>query len=170
MSTEKGPDQRENHLLKTSLKTTGHPLKKLISGQHGKRTSTGVLWIHRCIIHFALEKFRYIPRRPGFSNFLFPSWDSWFLSQMMAHQVRRPWTRTRTSAMTIRSGTRDSQIQDDEDVDVLRSSDCHWNMPSPFSPISPLAQFGPIFPTWPNFPAFGPISLILLPHIGWSQT
>ena len=67
--------------------------------------------------------------------------------------------------MTIRSGTRDSQIQDDEDVDVLRSSDCHWNMPSPFSPISPLAQFGPIFPTWPNFPAFGPISLILLPHI-----
>jgi len=34
---------------------------------------------------------------------------------------RRPWMKTRTSAMTKTKGTRDSKIQDDKDVDVLRS-------------------------------------------------
>ena len=60
-------------------------------------------------------------RRPGFSNSLFPSWDSWFLTQMFAYQARRPRTKTRMSAMTIRTGTRDSKSQGGEDVDVLRS-------------------------------------------------
>ena len=59
------------------------------------------------------------PCRPGFPNPVFSSWDPWFLSQMFAHQARRPWTKTRKSATTIR---RDSKIRDDEDVDVLRSS------------------------------------------------
>ena len=51
------------------------------------------------------------PRRPGFSNSLFLFWESWFLSQMFAHQARRPWTKTRTCVMIMRTGTRDSKIQ-----------------------------------------------------------
>ena len=63
------------------------------------------------------------PRRPGFPNSMLPSWDSWFLSQMFAHQAQRLWTKTRTSATTIRTGTRASKVQDGEDVDVPRSPD-----------------------------------------------
>ena len=34
---------------------------------------------------------------------------------MFAHQVRKSWTKTRTFAKTIRSGWRDSKIQDGKD-------------------------------------------------------
>ena len=37
-----------------------------------------------------------------------------------AHQPRRPWTKTRTSASSLETVTRASKIQDGEDVDVLR--------------------------------------------------
>ena len=60
-------------------------------------------------------------RRPGFSNSLFPSWDSCFVSQKFDHQSQRPWTKTRTSATTLGTGTRASKIQDGVDVDVSRS-------------------------------------------------
>ena len=63
------------------------------------------------------------PRRPGFPNSMLPSWDSWFLSQMFAHQAQRLWTKTRTSATTIRTGTRASKVHYGEDVDVPRSPD-----------------------------------------------
>ena len=77
------------------------------------------------------------PCRPRFSNSLFPSWDSWFLFEF-AHLAGRPRTRPRTPVMTIRTGTKDSKIQDGEDVDVLRSLDLghefqrHW-LSNPFS-------------------------------------
>ena len=72
------------------------------------------------------------PRRPGFSNSLLPSLEFHFVSQMFADQPRRPWTKNRTSAMTLgtknrtsaitlRTGTRASKSQDGKDVDVLRS-------------------------------------------------
>ena len=35
--------------------------------------------------------------------------------------IGRPWTKTRTSATTIRTGTRDSVIQEGENINVLRS-------------------------------------------------
>ena len=44
------------------------------------------------------------------------------LSQMLVYQTRRPWTKTRMSAMAIRVRTRDSKTQDGEN-DVLRSTD-----------------------------------------------
>ena len=40
------------------------------------------------------------PRRPGFSNSLLPPWESYIVSQKFAHQPRRTWTKTRTSART----------------------------------------------------------------------
>ena len=43
------------------------------------------------------------------------------VSEMFGHYARRSWTKTRTPAMTINKGMRDSKIQDSEDVDVLRS-------------------------------------------------
>ena len=39
--------------------------------------------------------------RPGFPNSLFPSWDSCFVSQKLAHPPRRPLMKTRTSAMIL---------------------------------------------------------------------
>ena len=41
-------------------------------------------------------------------------------TKAMVHSL---WTKTRTSAMTIRTGARDSKIPDGENVDVLRSPD-----------------------------------------------
>ena len=61
------------------------------------------------------------PGRPEFSNSLLSSWDPWFLSEMFADYARRPFTKTRTSVMTISTGTRDSKTKDGKDVDVLRS-------------------------------------------------
>ena len=55
------------------------------------------------------------PRRPGFPNSLFQSWDSCFVSEKVAHQPRKPWTKTRTSATTLGTGTRASKIQDGEE-------------------------------------------------------
>ena len=52
------------------------------------------------------------PRRPGFPNSLFLSWDSCFVSQKLAHQPRRPWTKTRTSVTTLGTGRRVSIIQE----------------------------------------------------------
>ena len=49
------------------------------------------------------------PGRPGFSNNVFPFWNSWFLSKMFAHQE-----------MPRMKATRDSKIQDG---DVLWSPD-----------------------------------------------
>jgi len=37
------------------------------------------------------------PRRPRFSNSLFPSWDSYFVSHNFTHQPRWPWTKNGTS-------------------------------------------------------------------------
>ena len=62
------------------------------------------------------------PRRPGFSNLLLPSWDSWFLS-FTKHEDHERKTRTK------------NKIQDGEDVDVLRSPD--WNG---FHCLSPTLQ------------------------------
>ena len=61
------------------------------------------------------------PRPPRFPYFLILFWESWVLFQMFAHQEWRPYKKTRTSATTIRTGMRDSMIQDGEDVDILRS-------------------------------------------------
>ena len=44
---------------------------------------------------------RRLPRLPGFPKSLFPFWDSSFLSQKVAHQPWRPWTKTRTSSTTL---------------------------------------------------------------------
>ena len=54
---------------------------------------------------------------------LLASWDPWWLFLMFSHQPRRPWTKTRMSTTTIRTGTRDSKILDVEDFEVLRSPD-----------------------------------------------
>ena len=58
-----------------------------------------------------------------------PSWIFKFLAPVLRVLVsvldicsRRPWTKTRTSAMTVLTGKTDSKIQDGEDFDVLRSS------------------------------------------------
>ena len=67
---------------------------------------------------YTFNRYNRRPRRPGFPR---PSSDAWFLSEMFADQARRPWTKTRTSAMTISTGTSDSTIQGGEDVKVLRS-------------------------------------------------
>ena len=48
--------------------------------------------------------------------------DSSFVSQKVAHQPGRPWTKTRTSATILGTGTRASKIQGGEDVEVLRNS------------------------------------------------
>ena len=48
----------------------------------------------------------------GISNSLLPSWDSWFLSQMLAYQARRSWTKTRMSEMTIQTRHRRPEPQD----------------------------------------------------------
>ena len=61
------------------------------------------------------------PGRPGYPKPLLPSWNSWFLSQIFAHQAQRPWGETRTYATTINTGTRDPKIQDENAV--LRNSD-----------------------------------------------
>ena len=121
-------------------------------------------WItskYRTIIWFIsyLDPYPRRPRRPGPSSSLFPSWDSRFLSQMFAHQTRSPWSKTRTSAMTIRTGTRDSKIQDGEDVDVPRS----LALESILIPISPwplncwnanfgLAWISSLFHLYPRVP------------------
>ena len=65
------------------------------------------------------------PRRPRFLNSVILSRDSWFLSQLLAHQSRSPWTKTSKSATFIRTGIRDSKIQDGEDINVLRSPDLY---------------------------------------------
>ena len=52
------------------------------------------------------------PRRPGFPNSLFPSWDSSFLSQKVAHQPRKSWTKFMESMTTSWTETRASKIQD----------------------------------------------------------
>ena len=50
------------------------------------------------------------PRRPGVSNnffitiCVFPSLNSWFLSQIFAHQARMAWKKTRKYEMTITDG------------------------------------------------------------------
>ena len=82
-------------------------------------------WVRSCcIIHesrrpASAERRR--PRRPRFPNSGFPQTDSCFASLNFDYQSRRPWTKTRTSATTLRKGMRASIIQDGEDVDVLRS-------------------------------------------------
>ena len=43
------------------------------------------------------------------------------LSPIIAYQALGPWTRTVLLARTIRTGMRDSTIQDDEEVEVLKS-------------------------------------------------
>ena len=43
------------------------------------------------------------------------------LYQKLAYQPKRAWTKTRTSATTLGTGTRASKIKDGEDVDVLRT-------------------------------------------------
>ena len=56
-----------------------------------------------------------------------PSWISKFLVSVLSIpkgcSPRRPWTKTRTSATTLGTGTRASNIQGGEDLEVLRSSD-----------------------------------------------
>ena len=37
------------------------------------------------------------PRRPWLGNSLFPSWDSWCVSEKLAHIPPMPWSNTRTS-------------------------------------------------------------------------
>ena len=44
------------------------------------------------------------------------------LYQKFARQLRRPWTKRRTSVITLGTGTKASKIQD---VDVLRSPHSH---------------------------------------------
>ena len=44
------------------------------------------------------------PRCPGLPNSILPSRDSWFLSHIFAHQAPRSWTKTRTSATSIKTG------------------------------------------------------------------
>ena len=51
--------------------------------------------------------------------------DIAFVFQMFAYQARRPWAKTRTPVMTLRTGTMDSKIRDGEDVGVLRSLACY---------------------------------------------
>ena len=54
--------------------------------------------------------------RSGSSNSLLPSWDYYFVSQKFAQQPRRPWSKNRTSATTLWTGTRASKFQNGEDV------------------------------------------------------
>ena len=71
---------------------------------------------------------RWSPSRPGLPNFVFPSWDSCFVSQKFGHQPQRPWTKTRTSTTTLGMGTTASKIQDGEGVDILSSSGSNYNL------------------------------------------
>ena len=57
---------------------------------------------------------------------------------MFAHQAQRLSIKTRTSAITISSGTRDSKIKDGEDVDVPRSP--VWESQIDSQSLSPQVQ------------------------------
>ena len=56
-------------------------------------------------------------------DFQISCFRSCFVSQKIAHQPRRPRTKTGASATTLGIGTRASKIQDGKDVEVLRSPD-----------------------------------------------
>ena len=59
------------------------------------------------------------------SKILVSPWDSWFVSQKYAQQPRRAWTKIRTFVTTLGTGTWASNVQDGENVNVLRSPGSH---------------------------------------------
>ena len=89
-----------------------------------KRAVQGYLvsvFLHQLLSGLSTFAGRRCSHRPGFPSILWPSLRLSFLFQIFANQARRLWTKTKSYATTVRTGTRDSNIQDGEDVDVLRS-------------------------------------------------
>ena len=101
-------------------------------GLHENRT---VRWVKRVVlVLILLTQDLFLPKtdiisRPSQDvdvlavlDFQISCFRSCFVSQKIAHQPRRSWTKTGASATTtLGMGTRASKIQDGEDVDILRS-------------------------------------------------